>query len=108
MRFTLRIWRQKGPDQPGRFEEYTVDDIMPDMSILETLDILNEDLIRKKGAGGIRQRLPGRHLRHVRHGHQRHAPRAEARRDDVRSAHARFPDGSLSPWSRSGPTLSPS
>lgn len=47
MRFTLRIWRQKGPDQPGRFEEYTVDDIMPDMSILETLDILNEDLIRK-------------------------------------------------------------
>src|SRR5690625_3748474 len=47
MKFHLKIWRQNGPNQPGRFEEYTVDDIMPDMSILEMLDVLNEELIRK-------------------------------------------------------------
>lgn len=47
MRFHLKIWRQAGPDAPGRFEDYTVDDIAPDMSFLEMLDILNEQLIRE-------------------------------------------------------------
>ncbi|HLT58687.1 MAG TPA: succinate dehydrogenase/fumarate reductase iron-sulfur subunit [Limnochordales bacterium] len=47
MRFHLKIWRQAGPDAPGRFEEYTVDNIAPDMSFLEMLDILNEQLIRE-------------------------------------------------------------
>lgn len=47
MKFHLKIWRQKGPDQPGRFEEYTVDNILPEMSFLEMLDTLNEQLIQR-------------------------------------------------------------
>src|SRR5690606_34984472 len=46
MRFQLKIWRQKGPDAPGRFEEYTVENILPEMSFLEMLDTLNEQLIQ--------------------------------------------------------------
>jgi succinate dehydrogenase / fumarate reductase iron-sulfur subunit len=42
---TLRVWRQAGPDQPGAFETYTVTGITQDMSFLEVLDVLNENLI---------------------------------------------------------------
>jgi succinate dehydrogenase / fumarate reductase, iron-sulfur subunit len=42
MRFTLRIWRQAGPGDPGRLVTYEVDGITGDMSFLETLDALNE------------------------------------------------------------------
>jgi succinate dehydrogenase / fumarate reductase iron-sulfur subunit len=41
---TLRIWRQKGPDDPGRMVTYPVTDVSPDMSFLEMLDVLNEQL----------------------------------------------------------------
>ncbi|MEO6793726.1 MAG: succinate dehydrogenase/fumarate reductase iron-sulfur subunit [Mycobacterium sp.] len=44
MNLTLRIWRQKGPDQPGAMVTYPVRDISPDMSFLEMLDVLNERL----------------------------------------------------------------
>ncbi len=44
MNVNLLIWRQDGPDQPGRMAPYTVADVSPDMSILEMLDILNEQL----------------------------------------------------------------
>ena len=44
MRLTLKIWRQDGPDATGGFETYTVDDISEDMSFLEMLDELNENL----------------------------------------------------------------
>ena len=47
MDFTLLIWRQPGPDQPGRMEEYKVSGVTPDMSLLETLDLLNENLVRE-------------------------------------------------------------
>ena len=47
MKFNLRIWRQEGPSLPGQFAEYTVDNISPEMSFLEMLDALNEDLIKK-------------------------------------------------------------
>lgn len=47
MKFNLRIWRQEGPSLPGNFAEYTVDNIIPEMSFLEMLDALNEDLIKK-------------------------------------------------------------
>mgnify|MGYP001115380898 CR=1 FL=1 len=47
MKFTLRIWRQAGPDVTGRFETYEVSGIHGAMSILETLDVLNEQLIRE-------------------------------------------------------------
>ncbi len=44
----LKIWRQPGPDQPGRMVDYTLQDVSPDMSFLEMLDVLNTQLI----AGG--------------------------------------------------------
>jgi succinate dehydrogenase / fumarate reductase iron-sulfur subunit len=42
---TLRIWRQAGPSDAGRMVTYQVRDVSPDMSFLEMLDVLNEDLI---------------------------------------------------------------
>ncbi len=42
---TLRIWRQSGPDDAGRFEAHQVDEISDEASFLELLDILNERLI---------------------------------------------------------------
>jgi len=47
MNFTLKIWRQKNRNDEGRFVEYTVKDISPDASLLEMLDVLNNDLVRK-------------------------------------------------------------
>jgi len=44
MKLSLRIWRQKDPKTTGRFVTYPVDGVTPDMSFLEMLDILNEDL----------------------------------------------------------------
>ncbi|WP_462186189.1 MULTISPECIES: succinate dehydrogenase/fumarate reductase iron-sulfur subunit [unclassified Frankia] len=44
MKLTLRIWRQAGPDEPGRMVTYEVPDANPDMSFLELLDVLNERL----------------------------------------------------------------
>ena len=45
MNLTLRLWRQAGPGAPGRMVEYQVNDISPDMSFLEMLDMLNERLM---------------------------------------------------------------
>jgi succinate dehydrogenase / fumarate reductase iron-sulfur subunit len=45
MRLDLRIWRQASRDTRGRFVDYTLDDVSPDMSFLEMLDVLNERLI---------------------------------------------------------------
>ncbi len=42
----LQVWRQKGPNQPGRFETIEAKNISADMSFLEMLDFVNEDLIR--------------------------------------------------------------
>ncbi|MGH9392250.1 MAG: succinate dehydrogenase/fumarate reductase iron-sulfur subunit, partial [Vicinamibacteria bacterium] len=47
MRLTLKIWRQESRDASGRFESYEVEDISPDYSFLEMLDILNERLEEK-------------------------------------------------------------
>jgi succinate dehydrogenase iron-sulfur subunit len=46
MRVHLRIWRQSGPDARGRLEIYTAEDVSPDMSFLEMLDVVNEQLIK--------------------------------------------------------------
>jgi len=46
MRIHLRVWRQAGPDAPGRLEQYTADPVSPDMSFLEMLDVVNEGLIK--------------------------------------------------------------
>lgn len=45
MSLTLRVWRQAGPDRPGRMVSYQMPDVDPDMSFLELLDVLNERLI---------------------------------------------------------------
>lgn len=47
MRLYLKIWRQKDRHSPGRFVDYEVDDISPDISFLEMLDVLNERLIAR-------------------------------------------------------------
>ena len=45
MNLKLKVWRQDDADDVGRFEEYQADDISPDMSFLEMLDVVNEGLI---------------------------------------------------------------
>ena len=45
MKLSLRIWRQKDADTAGRFVTYQVEGVTPDMSFLEMLDVLNEQLI---------------------------------------------------------------
>ena len=47
MRLKLLIWRQPSRDVPGRMVPYEIDGITPDMSFLEMLDVLNEELIRR-------------------------------------------------------------
>src|SRR5690349_12446550 len=44
MNLTLKIWRQAGPKAKGEMVTYPVTDISPDMSFLEMLDVLNEQL----------------------------------------------------------------
>jgi succinate dehydrogenase / fumarate reductase iron-sulfur subunit len=41
---TLKVWRQPGPNQKGRFEVYEAKGINVDMSFLEMLDVVNESL----------------------------------------------------------------
>lgn len=45
MKVTLKLWRQDGPDASGAFQTYEVDDVSPDMSFLELIDVLNERLV---------------------------------------------------------------
>ena len=47
MKLTLKIWRQKNFETKGRIVNYEIDNISPDMSFLEMLDVLNADLISK-------------------------------------------------------------
>ncbi|GAB3751695.1 succinate dehydrogenase/fumarate reductase iron-sulfur subunit [Yimella radicis] len=47
MNLTLKIWRQDGPDTAGELVTYPVTNISEDMSFLEMLDVLNEELIAK-------------------------------------------------------------
>ncbi len=47
MNLTLKIWRQKGPKDKGAMVDYPLADVSPDMSFLEMLDVLNEQLVNK-------------------------------------------------------------
>src|SRR5262249_6098956 len=47
MKLTLDIWRQKNARDKGQFVRYQLEDVSPDMSFLEMLDVLNENLIAK-------------------------------------------------------------
>ena len=45
MKLYLKIWRQTNSDSNGSFQNYEIDEITPDMSFLEMMDVLNEKLI---------------------------------------------------------------
>ena len=47
LNLTLKIWRQPSPAVPGEFKTYKVYEISTDMSFLEMLDVLNEELVSK-------------------------------------------------------------
>ncbi len=47
MKLTLKVWRQKNPTDSGRFVEYQANNIVPDMSFLEMLDVVNDGLMSK-------------------------------------------------------------
>jgi len=48
MNLTLRVWRQQSANATGSFISYQAKDVTPDMSFLEMLDSLNEDLISRQ------------------------------------------------------------
>jgi succinate dehydrogenase / fumarate reductase iron-sulfur subunit len=47
VKLTLKIWRQKNSQSKGEFKNYQLNEVSSDMSFLEMLDVLNEDLIKK-------------------------------------------------------------
>ena len=47
MQLKLKIWRQKNGKSKGKFETYNLNDVSPDMSFLEMMDVLNENLMLK-------------------------------------------------------------
>jgi succinate dehydrogenase / fumarate reductase, iron-sulfur subunit len=47
MNLTLHVWRQKGPQDPGRMVRYEARNVKPDMSFLEMLDVVNQGLVEK-------------------------------------------------------------
>jgi succinate dehydrogenase / fumarate reductase iron-sulfur subunit len=47
MNLTLNIWRQPGPDKPGRMVRYELKDVNEHSSFLEMLDVLNQQLIER-------------------------------------------------------------
>jgi succinate dehydrogenase / fumarate reductase, iron-sulfur subunit len=49
MALTLKVWRQKSNKAEGRFEEYELDGILPEMSFLEMMDVLNQKIIKVGG-----------------------------------------------------------
>src|SRR6187397_3214794 len=47
MKLNLKIWRQAGPAVKGQLVDYAADHVSPDMSFLEMLDVVNEELTKK-------------------------------------------------------------
>lgn len=47
MKIHLKVWRQDGPNDKGRFEENTLDNVSEHMSFLEMMDVLNDRLIKE-------------------------------------------------------------
>ena len=47
MNLTLKVWRQADADAKGKMETYKIDEVSPDMSFLEMMDVLNEQLMAK-------------------------------------------------------------
>src|SRR5210317_1108057 len=47
MNLTLKVWRQANADAKGKMETYQISEVSPDVSFLEMMDVLNEELIEK-------------------------------------------------------------
>ena len=47
MNLKLKIWRQKNANSSGEMVDYNISDVSPDMSFLEMMDVLNNELISK-------------------------------------------------------------
>ncbi len=47
MNFTLKVWRQRNREERGRFESYRAENISPDASFLEMLDVVNGILVKE-------------------------------------------------------------
>jgi succinate dehydrogenase / fumarate reductase iron-sulfur subunit len=47
MNLRLKVWRQSGPQDNGSLKEYALSEVSPDMSFLEMMDVLNDQLVRK-------------------------------------------------------------
>ena len=97
----LKIWRQAGPKAKGEFKTYTVE-TDTDTSFLETLDILNEQLVENhRRARSLRPRLPRGYLRYVLTLYQRTSPRTRYRATTCQLYMRRFHDGetiTVEPW----------
>ena len=48
MNLTLKVWQQPNSETKGKIETYKIKDVSPDMSFLEMMDVLNEQLMSKK------------------------------------------------------------
>ena len=90
MNLTLHVWRQKNACEPGQAGDATRRTTSArDMSFLEMLDVVNEELIAEgRGAGRLRPRLPRRDLRHVRLMINGMRARPAARHHRLPAAHA--------------------
>ncbi len=49
MNLKLKIWRQSGANDKGKMVDYSISNVSPDMSFLEMLDVLNEQIINEGG-----------------------------------------------------------
>ncbi len=49
MNLKLHVWRQKNANDTGSFEAFQAEDVSPDMSFLEMLDVVNEKIVRSGG-----------------------------------------------------------
>lgn len=49
MRLTIEVWRQDGPEEPGRWETHELDGLTPQESLLDVIDLLNDRIV---DAGG--------------------------------------------------------
>ncbi|MGY5355362.1 succinate dehydrogenase/fumarate reductase iron-sulfur subunit [Wenyingzhuangia sp. IMCC45467] len=49
MNLKLKIWRQNGANDAGKMVDYSISNVSPDMSFLEMLDVLNEQIINEGG-----------------------------------------------------------
>ncbi|MDA0302954.1 MAG: succinate dehydrogenase/fumarate reductase iron-sulfur subunit [Bacteroidetes bacterium] len=49
MNLTLKVWRQNGPEAKGHMDTHALEGVSPDMSFLEMMDMLNDQIIRAGG-----------------------------------------------------------